>query len=174
MLSSEFPDRFDFDKYRLPEYEKILDELKKLTKKHGLTPVAKGIPVSGSRTYFGIEGDSLILLGFITMPNQDMDNSEQAWNRIGKPDMINIRRWDGQRDKENGKPIKCIVLQVWKGYNTVIFVPLSELNKIPSFATGDFTVKRDEYGKFYLQTPRGFDRIYLQEGIDKVFEYFSK
>jgi len=162
----------NFDQFLTPNHilsisKKYIEELERLCIEKQLRFPPPKAPYD--RRYFIIEGASSVILGFFTAPNPERDYDNLAWNRISNNDFINLRTWN--QTKQEGKKTRCLIVQIWKfpdNSKIAVIIPLDELEKLPSFITGDFTVKMENYN-FYLKGDE--NKILLKTGIDRVLDY---
>jgi len=158
----------DLSKYYARHYHEILDELEKLANKRNMK-FQKSDPSGGERdrVYFKlIDGESISLKGFVTMPTREREWEDRAFNRIWERDRYNLKEYER-------KGIRCLVLQCWGEPYPVVVIPVKELEKRSVFRKdGRFTIKKENDG-YHLMGERNirFKKILDKEGLDKVFDY---
>jgi len=157
-------------------YEKVLEELKRLSEARGLEFLSEGkeewglhsLVRPGKRTFFCIEDKERkrAILVLILVPDPKRIHSETAWNRIEEP--LRVKLSNFERNGYEGGTIKCVLAQVWETEKRIILLPLKELSCLKKFRdTGDFHVKKDG-GVFVLQTPRWEDNVKLRDGLEDL------
>jgi len=124
-----------------------------------------------NRTWFGIEGTTMMLIGLLFVPEPERKWSDRAWNRIEEPYRSRLEELEqtGWRDKR----INFTMLQVWESEGRMVLLPLRDLRKVLLFITkGDFTVRKDG-ATFVHVTPRGEENISLNTSLSDLFRCFD-